>query len=190
MNLFRVLSLFFVALVCSAAFADSVTYSYTGNDFTGGSVNYASTNGSSITGTLTLSGALGADAPLSDISTLLTGFSFSDGVNTISGASLSGSDNVALATDLSGAISFWAIDLFSGSLELSSYNALGTVQDQSCIGCLDTPTSYAFTDTGIPGTWKSTAVPEPATILLLAGGLPLVSLMVRRRMRQSRSAKY
>jgi hypothetical protein len=92
--------------------ADTLTYDYTGLDFT--NYNGAFTSADSVNGSFTL------DAPLADDLTTLTtidptSFSFSDGVNTISNTSFDLMDDLfQVETDGSGNITAWSISLVAG----------------------------------------------------------------------------
>jgi hypothetical protein len=107
-------------LSASQARADTI-YTYTGNDFTAiedptaSAVTY--TTSMSITGSLTVAGPLGANLPLTNITTQVLSFSFSDGVNTLTNLNtdFGGETSIWVGTDAYGNIDQWYVALTGSS---------------------------------------------------------------------------
>lgn len=148
--------------------ASPITYTYTGNSFTYQSGSYTTQN--FIHATFTLDEAMGAN--LSRVSLAPTSFDVSDGVQTFTDQSPGlGTEMFMFWTDAFGTIVHWnlAVGVDRDFIETSNVNS----------GVLD----FSHLDTGVKGTgynenssgtWAitaSTAVPEPASILLVACAL-------------------
>jgi hypothetical protein len=156
-----------------AANAD-VIYQYTGNPFT--TVPSPYTVGDIVSGTIQLSAALppnsgnvllGSNTPIS-----LDGYSFSDGVGTLTSAN----SIVALAdvsTNGSGVITVWSFEFSGTGHGIVSQNVPpgpGSIQDLG-----DTTVRASVVNN--PGTW--TLVPEPSTLTLF--GLAIALLVWARK---------
>lgn len=193
----------FVGTLCAAIFyfaslsthAVSVTYTYSGPVFTGtGGVTGADPltplyEGLSITGSFTTEELLPSTS--TDFLGALPGFSFSDGVRTISNASIvPGPGDITgpledefyvnqftIITDSSGDISAWYIQFINNSL----VNALSTYQNgtgadatrltpglHDCVDGAYCGGSVNTSSAGLTGTWSSSAavVPVPAALWL------------------------
>jgi len=133
------------------ALAQATDYTYTGKDFTSVDRTFSSTD--KVTGTFVVSSPLGDD--LSYASLTPTTFSFSDGVNT-----LNNTDSVAtifdVSTSNSGQITEWDISIVGLSDTITTADNGSSIVDAD-IGTSGTTFAY---NTGTPGTWKSTSVPE------------------------------
>jgi PEP-CTERM motif len=160
--------------------ADSITYTYTGSDFT--SVNGPYTTADSVTGEFTLS------APLADNLTTLTditpvSFSFSDGVQTITNLSVTPSYNhvdFEFETDATGDITFWNVEISPApGTEVVTYSLPGP-SDSADIGTFSG--SEGATVPALDDWTTTTAVtPEPASLMLVATGLAGALTLRRRR---------
>lgn len=154
----------------------SVVYDYAGHDFTGVSGPY--TTADSVTGSMTLSAALGDNLNLATVTP--TAFSFSDGVQTISSPNTS---SFMFSTDASGNITQYNVSLLTplgpGTIAAINVLTLTTEDDVSFNG------STATTGVTSPGVWSTAAVtPLPAALPLFATGLGLTGLFGWRRKRK------
>lgn len=166
-------------LVPLPASAGTVTYTYTGADFTSVSGSY--TTSDSVSGEFTL------PAPLADNLTVLTAitptsFSFSDGVQTLTQANASAGFDVA--TNSSGSITQWYILIQTtagGALETIDYPSLIVEDDASSAAGSEGLSAFS------PGTWTETDIvstPEPASLFLVGSGL---AAAFARRLRKVRN---
>jgi len=142
-------SLIFTAVAAlSVAYPASVqavtaTYKYTGNPFT--FVTGVYTTSDFVTVMLTLASPLAPNMPLSTITP--TAFTFSDGVQTITNLTSSGT-NLQVATGAAGQITIWNLQVvvqFSGSIATFSQSDFGT------------GTGGFGLNFGEPGTWTTVA---------------------------------
>ena len=169
-----------LALACllvwlaSAANAD-VIYQYTGNPFT--TVPSPYSMGDFVSGTIQLSAVLPPDSGNvllgSNTPIALDGYSFSDGVGTLTFAN----SIVALAqvsTNGSGAITVWSFEFSGTGHGIVTQNVPpgpGSIQDLG-----DTTVRASIVND--PGTW--TLVPEPSTLTLSAIGLSVLAAARRK----------
>lgn len=165
-----------LCLFAASARADTI-YTYTGNPFTVFSGLDACPPVCNISGSFTLASPLAANLPFEAITP--TAFSFTDGSVTVTeGASEGGRFEVA--TDSGGNISFWEIALGSGqpfgpgvctSLD-TVRDPIGSPQDNSInvVCSTDAPIGTALVNSN-PGSWSSSTVPEPGTLILVGIGL-------------------
>jgi hypothetical protein len=174
------------ALACLLAWTTSpatadVIYQYTGNPFTTVASPY--TTSDFISGTIELSSILPPN--LNQASIQVNAFSFSDGVQTLTSATLGSPTDSLVSTDGSGAIvAFWEFVFGGSNPEASSIQTLNAfpgmqgpvTKDEGRLGNLAMGEPIGA-NTNSPGVW--TLVPEPSTTLLLASGV--VCLAVRRR---------
>ena len=172
----------------------ATVYVYTGNNFNA-FIDFPQLAGSyteamSVTGSFTVNAPLGP-MPLTDISGLVTNFSFSDGRNTNTETNTVAT-TIQVITDGAGQISDWFISTTSGSTSLtgdqqftidtSSLTSSDSGLIEECIAddgatCLGT-----IFDRGrilnSPGSWS--IVPVPAAVWLFGSALSLLG-WVRRR---------
>jgi len=169
-----------LAWIASPATAD-VIYQYIGNPFT--TVTSPYTTSEFVSGTIELSSVLPPNLNQAPIQ--VNAFSFSDGVQTLTSATLGLPTDSLVSTDGSGTIvGFWEF-VFGGSNPeapiIQTLNAFpgmqGPVtQDEERLGNLAMGEPIGA-NTNNPGVW--TLVPEPCTMICVATGI--VGLAVRRR---------
>ena len=168
--------LLFVLASASLAHASSITYNYTGNPFT--SVNGVYTTSDSVSGSFTLSSPLGVNLSFGDnpggcgncagnVSSLVTGYSFSDGVNTWDPTNTATSGlytgEFYIGTNAVGNITSWSVVLrgISGPFqfdpdyaEIATCGFPGCSEDQAQF--LPTANTSASASVMNPGTWSET----------------------------------
>jgi hypothetical protein len=158
-----------------------VIYNYTGNPFTTATSPY--TTGNFISGTIDLSSVLPPN--LNEAPIQLTAFSFGDGVQTLTSASLPVPTDSLVITDASGAITgFWRFVFGGGNPDAPVIQTLNSVpgmqgsmtQDEGRLGNVAMGTAIG-SNTNDPGIWM--LVPEPSTMIFVAAGV--VALAVRRQ---------
>jgi hypothetical protein len=157
----------------------SVTYDYTGNDFTNATGEYTVTD--KVTGSITFATPLPASLSFPTFE-LPTSFSFMDGVQVITNSSAVSIEFV-LGTDVAGNINQWLIDISSITGRITTTNEF--LFPPPIVG--DTAhhnfASPSFgSDPGIAGKWRiASAVPEPSTWAMLILGFAGVGFMAYRR---------
>jgi hypothetical protein len=193
------------ALVGSGAVYGDVTYEYVGNDFT-----YTGESGSAppppayttsdfVSVSMTLSAALGPNLVWDSI--YPSQFSFSDGQQTITNVSATNTD-FEVWTNGSGQITNWIIvannfNLASHEDQIGTYNSSQTSSpgDQgtqvlcgqgssTTAGCYLGGAGFGETtgsNTGDPGIWSISAVPEPTSVCLMLSGLGGLGAFMRKR---------
>jgi hypothetical protein len=164
-----------------AAKAGTITYAYTGNDFTTTDLPYTTSD--------FVSASFGLGSPLSDNlddadeTSAIVSWNISDGVDDLNAAnaSLAGFD---VTTDGSGDITAWnfvALDLTS-FVEIASVNGITNNGIPIYDEALD---SYSETENyGNAGTWAETTVastPEPSTTVLVSLGGALLLIGMKRK---------
>jgi PEP-CTERM motif len=176
-----------VALLTAGAASADVIYTYTGNDFGGGggTVNSPYTTSDKITGTVTLSGALGDSLSNSTVSPVA--YSFSDGIVTLTSpacCNTSTQTEFVFSTDASGNITHWTVIVQANgnTTEIETTDpSMGTAFDETT--AKNVLGAENLSDP--PGTWKSatvtTSVPEPASLALLGSGLLGLAFFYRRK---------
>jgi hypothetical protein len=183
----------FVLGTASLCSAGTVTYNYTGNDYTTCAGTYC-TGGPyalSVSFTTTLTGSALDNLPFTDIASTITSFTFTDG----SGLTINNSNgyfsDFYISTNASGNFVGWLIG-GCPSLPTGCNTEMQTNWD-SPFGFIpgadfsETTSSFAGSYGFIgsdPGTWTSTT-PEPETWLLIGAGLGAVALVRRKRHHRS-----
>jgi hypothetical protein len=194
MKIIRVAALVIFLSSMSLTAHAATTYQYMGNDFdtifddVGGVVAGMYTTSMSVMGEFSVSSALGPML-LTDISGMVTSYSFSDGRSTLT-ESNSAIDSFAVAIDGSGNISEWLIDVFISDFpveldellfSIRTFNVTLNVIDAGKVErCIDSNTQSCFDeaeDAGAvlnnAGAWSMSVVDvsEPGTLPLLLIGL-------------------
>ena len=171
-------------LGASAADAAQGIYDYTGNNFTSVFTS-GYTFSDKITGTITFSSPLASSlTTLTDETSLVTSYSFSDGVHTFStGCCDTGNQTVfKFMTDASGNITNWLVTLETDDNHTGDLTTEGgvTAFDQSLVNG-----ALGGGNNGSPGVWTlespTSAVPEPATWLLFLLGFGGIGWVLRTR---------
>jgi len=151
--------------------ADTITYTYSGNDFTKNDSPY--TTSDTVTGEFTLSAPLADNlgTSMSLVTIDPASFSFSDGVDTLSNANAT--IRIDIGTNASGAIDEWDISMQNGGPpgleEIVTENFNVFIADQA-INDLDGADDF---NENSPGAWTSstTVTPEPASLMLVGTAL-------------------
>lgn len=179
----------FVCLFCAisapSARADAI-YTYTGNHFS--TVFCCGVTTSNFeSGTVTFSAPLAANLTEADVSSLVTAFFFTDGVQTASNTTTS--PHFVVSTNSSGQITAWDFEAFTfttGVPEFQTTNGLFTCRPNGCT--TGNGDSVSLTNVQVvaqnsrPGTWQSpSTVPEPSSLLLLSSGLLGLGQVLRYR---------
>jgi len=183
------------AMLVLPASVFGATYTYTGN-FLGPDPPYTFyppyTTSDVVTGYFSLNTPLADDLPnMTNITSLVTDFSFTDGVQTFNQSDSLMFEAFEVATNSQGAIDAWAIELGSGyqnvfiscSGDLSGTDACSPGNGWGIGGAAD----EAFDSGSValreaePGRWSAT--PEPSALILFGSGILGVAGMVRRRRR-------
>jgi hypothetical protein len=163
------------------------TYYYTGTDFTDTTGAY--TTSDSINAWFTVASPLPANlntaGDLDDITALVTAFSFSDGVQTLSNSTPGVQYEFAVVTDVGANIFGWNIGAFisdaTSGYTIDEIASSGMSEDGSGFG-EDVAFDNYGTDSGatdIPGAWAMT--PEPSSIILLLTGMAGIAGVARRK---------
>jgi hypothetical protein len=175
----RMLALLVAFLLPLPLLADT-TYTYTGNDFTS-VYGTAYTTSDSVSGSFTVSTPLGGD--LLDDNITPASFGFTDGVDTLTNANVTGEEFFSISTNASGEITNWYIVVSDSIVGPAIYT-----QDDLDGVAADTGENYGLTGVGQnrddPGTWTETSssvAPEPSTLALLGTGVLGLAGIVRRR---------
>jgi hypothetical protein len=160
-----------------------ITYTYTGDPLSADPPNTFApfTTSDSVTGSFTLASALGASLPLTDITSSVIAFSFSDVLETFNSSTTLTNEVFEAATDPTGAIDEWEVYLVSGPgfgiLSCSEANTATCLGPGWGIGEGD-ETFYSpglgLAESPDNGTWASNATPEPSSAGLLFVGLFLI----------------
>ncbi len=139
-----------------------------------------------VTGSFTISGALGDSLTADDITSLLTSFSFSDGLQTISSSDTLTTEDFVVNTNGSGQIIDWAIELgdASGSIlscwdnpQVDPYPPSGYCEPGTGFGGSgDEVQTAGEVGLVVPGSGSWTDTPEPSSLLMLGIGLAGLSV--------------
>ena len=188
-----------------AQFADAATvYTYTGSDFTSffPTAQGVFTSSDSITGSVTVATPLADNLSFSEVS--FTSYSFSDGVDTLTNLNSAPMSDApapfafAVSTDASGNIIAWSIDIQGTpgtSVEndnISTFNNAPNGLPPTADSGSNCPISCNFgpsgvingslaSNSGTPGTFAVSAVPEPSTWAMMILGFCGVGFMAYRR---------
>jgi hypothetical protein len=180
-GLLAALLLYGLALLSPATvFADTETY--TGNDLGPDppyQFNPPYTTSDAVTGYFTINGALGDDLPnMTNITGLVTSFSFSDGVQTFTQNSPLMFEEFEVATNNLGAIDAWEVLLGTGYQNIILSCSGDLSRSDACspgngwgVGNSADETFYSGSvglNEGMPGKWSA---PEPSGLVLLGCGI-------------------
>src|SRR5215472_10714076 len=131
------------------------TYQYTGNPFTDVSGVY--TTSDFVTAMVTLAGPLGANMPLTQVTP--TAFTLSDRVQTITNLNAIAPAEFEFATDATGAITAWTVNVFNQLGAIHTDNAItGPVDQGYRVDAQGRLIGLAASRN--PGAWR-TAIPAP-----------------------------
>jgi len=158
-------------LTTASVQAVPITYQYTGNPFTFARAPY--TTSDFVSGMLTLAGPLAPNMSLTAVTP--TAFSFSDGVQTITNLTATGTV-IEFATGPTGAITGWDVGARTPTGEIDTFvnTGLGTSDEGQIIGA-------GANNSDTPGTWvTATGVPDTGSTLSLMT-LTLMALGVAAR---------
>ena len=172
--------------LCGAHFANatSVVYTYTGNDFQYASPGSPYSLSDSLTGSVTLSAALGDDVGLVQVNP--TSFSFSDGVQTISSCASPSFCSFFFVTGPTGSIVQWDVTLLGSNYGIVSQNLAPPFSGSAFAQDQDYVSSGYGNVAFDPGTWTGpTATPVPSALPLFASGLGALGLFGWRRKRKA-----
>jgi PEP-CTERM motif len=184
--------LILAALLSTSALADTV-YTYTGSTFTMGKTNSTPdppfTTSDSVSGWFSVAAPLAANMSFGSVS--LIAYSFSSGIDTITHVDPSSYFDFRVATDSTGAIDLWIIDL-EGLITDPTFSAVGSYNNSSVYYLVD---DFGIRGGGVvgwnrndPGTWTSSttdpspATPEPSSLILLGTGALGLAGTVRRKL--------
>jgi hypothetical protein len=171
-------TLFMAALCASAAQAATLTYNYTGNEFTVAVSPQTTTN--FVSGSFTLPAALG-DNLFNEAITPST-YSFSDGLQTMTNAN-SAIEFFDISTGGSGQITGWYIYLYTvGELDNDIIYTSSIYGGGIVCGVCDFVSNVNSGESGEvindPGTWT----PEPSTVALMSLGILAGAFVARKRL--------
>jgi len=165
------------ATFCTPLANAGAVYTYTGNDFTVASTPF--TTADKVTGSFTVSTALGANLSLASIT--FTSFTFSDGVDTVTNATAT-PVSFAVTTNSLGLITDWyiGIDGSAGSM----IQTLGPTSDLTncCSDIAENASGEAYNAKGDNGSWLTSGpVPEPSPFVLTTTALLALAFVARKR---------
>jgi len=173
-----------MAVLGAASANASVTYDYTGSDFTSFSGPYTATD--SVTGFITFASPLPANLALTDETANITAFSFFDGLQTIS--SSNGTITATFGTNALGSPTAWEVHADIGLFQ--GITLTGPQDSSPGDSVFDgiSPIASGSASNGTAGSWAMTAaVPEPSTWAMMILGFFGIGFMAYRR-KQSGSA--
>ena len=165
-----------VLTLASTGVVRADTYSYTGSALGPDSPNAFDPSFTNVSGFFTVVGALPNNLTLFDITSLVTNFSFSDGVATISTADVP-SESFVASTSNTGAIINWEVDLQTASDTILSCHDVPQVLLKNCEpgtgfgGTGDEVLHPGSVGLVVPGSGTWMVTPEPSSVVLLCTGL-------------------
>lgn len=178
-----------LALCTPVSKAAAITYTYTGNHYTGAAAPYSTDM--AVTGSFTFASPLDPNI-LFPAARTPTAWSISDGVMTVTNATGSLAFNVG--TNALGNITMWdfgtSFSVSTGILFITSQNGSPTsffpcgTGNTACDGVSGVAAGRAVGLAGVvnnPGTWTMTSIPEPSSLSLIIIGMFAVALIVRTR---------
>jgi hypothetical protein len=148
-------------------------YTYTGNDFTSFTIPSTYTGSDFVSGTFTLTAPLPDNLALSTNDISPVAFSFTDGNQTFTSGAPPADVTFDVATDGSGNITEWFISLSTGSPgvddTITTSNEPGNVIDEGIMNSGNN--AGAISNDAGTFTSNNSAVPEPASFMLVGAGL-------------------
>jgi hypothetical protein len=178
-------ALFAIAPAPSAKAAPLGTfYTYTGNAYTFCSGTYCIGGPYALSASFvtTLMGAALDNLPLTDITSTITSFVFTDGSGLkVDQNTAGGSTSISIATDAGGNIVAWLAGGYANSANLQMqtnwHSTFGFIPGRDFSETTASfAGSYGYIDNQ-PGTWVMAAVPEPPGFVLLSVGLGIIGML-------------